>query len=348
MGSHSEMNHWQLGRKYTEVLERLGKLEEEIEHRRKQDLHLIKSDQMVLRNNHVSLITAERGFNVHNFHAFFHELAPGTSEGAYHMHGEAIKFYLKGRGKEIIGDKEYDVEEGDVMLVPAHTWHGTQNPSQDKTVFFAVAHSDAGTPLMRHPIFKTRSNLEDKRLKQAEKDDLVQADYPKLGAWELGMVKHYLLHDLDTIEEELDRRRAEERHLMKSGDLEWSDIKEEVGLDSPGKPYRMAKAMFPELGFKAYNFVAYFVEVPPGKTEGVYVTQGETVKLYLEGKGNEIVGDRNYEVEKGDVVFVPANTWQCTKNPYETPLRFYAVTQARGIPAVAPVRFRVRGEARGL
>jgi len=345
---NDRMDHWQIGKKYNEVLQRLARVEEEVERRRGQDLHVIKADRMVWQNHHVGLAAAERGFNAHNFHSFFHELPPGASEGAYHMHGEAVKFYLKGKGREIIGDKEYEVEEGDVMLVPGQTWHGTQNPSADPVIFFAVAHSDAGTPLMRHPIFRTRGDLEDQRLKQVEKERLADADYAKLGSWELSLVKHYLLHDLGSLEVELDRRRGEERHLMRKGELQWGDLAQELGLDTPGKPYRFAKAVFPELGFKAYNFIAYFVEVPPGKTEGVYVTQGETVKLYLEGKGKETVGEKEYDVEKGDVAFVPANTWQATKNPYDKPLRFYAVTHGRGIPAVSPVLYRARGEARGL
>ena len=132
---YDRMDHWAIGKKYNEVLQRLARVEEEVERRREQDLHVIKAEQMVWRNHHVGLAAAERGFDAHNFHSFFHELPPGTSEGAYHMHGEALKFYVKGKGKEIIGDKKYDVEAGDVMLVPALTWHGTRNPSDDTVDF---------------------------------------------------------------------------------------------------------------------------------------------------------------------------------------------------------------------
>jgi len=340
-----EMDHWTIGKQYNEILLKLGKLEEEIEKRRKKDVHLIKSEQITWRGNHATLVAAEQGFNVHNFHSFFHELQPETSEGAYHMHGEAIKFYMKGKGKELIGGKEYDVEAGDVILVPQHTWHGTQNPSKNDTMqFFAVAHSNAGAPLMRHPIFRTRQDLEDERLSKAEKENLVEKDYGGLGSWDLSLIKHRLLHDLGTLEVELERRRETERHLMRKSELEWADLKDDLGLDSKGPPYRIAKAIAPELGFKAYNFSVSFLEVPAKKNNGVYLAQGETVKVYTEGKGTETVGDKEYQVKAGDVVFVPANTWQCTKNPNETPLRVVMVTHARGIATASPVVYKAKTE----
>ncbi len=51
-------------------------------------------------------VSPEMGFNVHNFQSFFVEIDPGKSEGAYHSHSEALKLYIKGRGREIIGGKE--------------------------------------------------------------------------------------------------------------------------------------------------------------------------------------------------------------------------------------------------
>ena len=57
---------------------------------------------------------------------------------AYHSYGEAVKFYLKGRNREIIGGEEYDVEAG----------------------FFAVTQGRR-TPLAVQVPFKMRDDLRD-------------------------------------------------------------------------------------------------------------------------------------------------------------------------------------------
>ena len=38
-----------------------------------------------------------------------------------------------------IGDKRFDVEAGDLVLIPANEWHGTENPSDEAMVVYAVA-----------------------------------------------------------------------------------------------------------------------------------------------------------------------------------------------------------------
>lgn len=357
MSSYNDLDHWKLGRSYSEVVQQLGRLEEEIECRRAENRHLIKPGQWVWRtprqtigmqpktveHRNARLVAAELGFNVHNFHSFIVDIPPGGSEGAYHMHGEAIKFYLKGRAKEIIGDREYEVEEGDVMLVPAHTWHGTQNPFSETVRFLAIAHTGAGAPLMRQPVFRIREDLREKGFEKSKVGlAMAQRDYRPMEGFELGRAKHHLLQELGRLEEEMERRRALERHVMRKGELEWGEVRAGIGMASHGQPYLYAKAIFPELGFRAYNFLAFFLEIPPGGSEGAYHQHGEAMKYYLAGRGKEIIGDKEYEVEKGDVIFVPANTWHGTQNLSPEPLRFFAAIQGRGTPLAVPVIFKVR------
>jgi mannose-6-phosphate isomerase-like protein (cupin superfamily) len=85
----------------------------------------------------------------------------GGQEGAYHSHGEALKFYLKGRDREIIGGEEYDVDAGDLVFVPANTWHGSHNPSTDERLRFFAVTQGRRTPLAVQVPFKMRDDLRD-------------------------------------------------------------------------------------------------------------------------------------------------------------------------------------------
>jgi len=49
MSNYGDLDQWELGRKCNEVLLQLGRLEEEIGHRRTEDCHLIKSSDMIWR-----------------------------------------------------------------------------------------------------------------------------------------------------------------------------------------------------------------------------------------------------------------------------------------------------------
>jgi mannose-6-phosphate isomerase-like protein (cupin superfamily) len=350
---YNQLDHWQLGRSYDEVVQGLGRLEEEINRRRAQDRHLFRQEDWVWRvpqqtigmapqtvpHRNARLIGAELGFNVHNFHAFIVDIPPGGSEGAYHMHGEAMKFYLQGRAKEIIADTEYEVEAGDVMLVPAHAWHGTQNPFAETVRFLAVAHTGAGAPIMRQPVFRIREDLMEKGFEKSKTGlAMARKDFASMEGFEIGRARHHLLQELGQLEEEMERRREKNRHVMRKSELEWGDLGAEAGMPSRGAPARYAKAIFPELGFPAHNFLAFFMEVPPGGSTEAYQIRGEAMKFYLAGKGRETIGDREYDVKKGDVVFIPANTRHATENPSPEPLRFFTALQGRGMPvAVAPV-----------
>jgi mannose-6-phosphate isomerase-like protein (cupin superfamily) len=72
-----------------------------------------------------------------------------------------LKLYAQGRGRELIGGKEYDVEAGDLVFIPANTWHGSQNPSTDEPLRFFAVTQGRRTPLAVQVPFKIRTDLVD-------------------------------------------------------------------------------------------------------------------------------------------------------------------------------------------
>lgn len=155
------------------LIQECSRLEEELNIRRKQDRHIMRQSELEFSESHVSglrqgssskhltarAVAPELGFNIHNFQAFFDKVPAGSSEGAYHMHGEAIKYYISGRGIEIIGDKTYEVKAGDTVFIPANVWHGTENPGPDPLLFFAITQSMLSVPLCIQPLYRIRPDM---------------------------------------------------------------------------------------------------------------------------------------------------------------------------------------------
>ena len=169
MADYARVDDWQLGRRRHQIIQEMGEVEEELSKRRAQDRHVVKKGEQVWTERsgqgmrwkegfqRTTLVSPALGFNVYNLHAFMVKVPSGSTEGAYHMHGEAIKYYIAGRGVEMIGGKRYDVEAGDVCFIPHHTWHGTQNPYDEPLHVLAV--TDHTTPLQVPIIFRIREDL---------------------------------------------------------------------------------------------------------------------------------------------------------------------------------------------
>ncbi len=169
------------------------------------------------------------------------------------------------------------------------------------------------------------------------------AEYQHLTSMELGRKRHALEEEMGKVEEEMNRRRETDRHIMRVSEREWKDMGEILGGNIKKGIAKRATLVSPELGFNVHNFAAFLGEIPPGGQEGAYHTHGEAVKFYLEGKGVEIIGDKQYEVEPGDAVFIPANTWHGTQNPGQTPLRILAVAHSGlGVPVCIQPMFKTR------
>ena len=94
----------------------------------------------------VNFSRKKRAKPVHTFRVFKRQIAGRDTDGAFHTHGDAVKYYLEGKGKEIIGDEEIEVEPGDLAFIPANVWHGTENTGDEPLVFVAF-HQIPGTQL---------------------------------------------------------------------------------------------------------------------------------------------------------------------------------------------------------
>lgn len=171
--SYENLTPGQLARKRQEMVKELNKIEQEFDRRRQQDRHLMRAEDwqwterddtsaMLKKTQRdrrlATVISPELGFNIHNFHVSCMEITPGAAEGAYHTHGEAVKFYLRGRGIELVGDKRYEVKAGDAVFIPASTWHGSQNPGPEPLRFLAITHSGMGVPLTIWPKIQVRED----------------------------------------------------------------------------------------------------------------------------------------------------------------------------------------------
>src|SRR3990172_1806415 len=150
------------------------------------------------------------------------------------------------------------------------------------------------------------------------------ADESKKDLWQVGRRRQQLLQEIGELEEELDRARAQDRHIMKKDEIRWQERGSEIGMRIEG--HRSAPLVNPMLGFNVYNLNSFISQSPPHSEPGAYHMHGEAVKYYLSGRGVEIIGGKRYEVEAGDVCFIPGHTWHGTQNPYHHPLPFLALT----------------------
>lgn len=161
---------------------------------------------------------------------------------------------------------------------------------------------------------------------------------------ELAKTRQELVRQLNKVEQEVDRRRREDRHIMRAEDWKWSDQTSAM-LKKQQRDRRTASIISPELGFNIHNFHLTCMEIMPGAAEGAYHTHGEAIKFYLQGKGIELVGDERYEVKTGDAVFIPHSTWHGTQNPGPEPLRFLAVTHSgMGVPVTTWAKIQTRDD----
>jgi len=292
-----------------------GKASLELQRRRSQGRIHVPAEEAHLSEwtsgNHV-IISPELGFDIYNLHVFFIGRQPKTEQGLYHTHGDAVKYYLRGRGYEFIGDQRFEVKAGDFLHVPANIWHGTQNPNDEPLCFLAAQQypgtfRQTPTPFMWRdgpPKAPSVRELSEKEIGELEPSPLFQV-YMK-AQMEFGQVLN-----------EVQRRRGQKRIHVRAEDVPLHDC-------GPGEHMIIG----PELGFDIYTFSLFVVHVPAGQKRALI--QGDAVKYYLSGRGYEVIGDQRFEVKKGDFIHIPANTWNATQNPNNEPLRFLTWQQCLG------------------
>jgi quercetin dioxygenase-like cupin family protein len=272
-----------------------------------------------------TIIAPELGFDIHNFHLF--TSGRDARSDRYHSHGDALKYYIYGSGIEDVAGQRFEVKAGDFMHIPANTWHGTINPHDEPLVFLAAQQfpgtwRQTPTPFLRQRD-PSREPLESPALDPKELTDL-----PGNTLYH----QQYMLAQMEfgRVALEVDRRRQAKRLHVPAEQapvMEWG----------PGR--RMIIA--PELGFDIYTFSLSFECLAPRSKNGAR-TSGDTVKYYLAGKGVERVGDQRIEVEAGDFIQVPANTWHATENPSDAPLRLLCWEQIPGTYTQVPTPYLSR------
>ena len=310
-----ELSPEELYRVYMEKQVNFGKAALALDRRRQQNRLHVPAEEVDLANvgpGQRIIVGPELGFNVHNLHVF--TSGRGGGEDRYHTHGDALKYYIRGGGYEVIGDERFDVKVGDFCHVPANTWHGTENPNPEPLIFLA-AQQFPGTYRQVPTPFLHLEYPED----PPEVEDLSEEELGKLEPRQLYLRFREEQMDFGRVALEVQRRREQKRLYVPAEEapiMEWG----------PGRHHIIS----PELGFDIYSFQLFLEHVAGQTDQGQPQTSGDAVRYYLEGRGTEIIGDQRVEVEAGDFTCIPAGNRHETLNPYSEPLRYLCWQQIPG------------------
>ena len=206
--------------RYMDAQAAFGRASLGLDERRKQNRLHVSAAEADIANagpDQRMIVGPEMGFNVHNLHVFTSGRAGGSER--YHTHGDALKYYIKGAGFELIGEERFEVRTGDFCHVPANVWHGTENPSPEPLVFLAAqqfpgTYRQVATPFMH----------EAPPQRPPEVKDLSLGELSKLEPWPLYL--RYLEEQMTfgRIALELQHRREQKRLLVRREDaplMEW-------------------------------------------------------------------------------------------------------------------------------
>ena len=322
-----------------EILNHFSRIDQEFDRRRGENRLLAKGEDIrwesasrvhpTQQEGHLlaRIISPELGFNIHTFRVFKRQIGGGGIDGAFHTHGDAVKYYLEGKGKEIIDDQEVEVSPGDLAFIPANIWHGTENTGDEPMVFIAF-HQIPGTHLpvpaswQYHADDLNEHESIDSRIAKMENQDPASMDSATLYSW-----RQHLLHELGVLDDEFNHRRKAKNYLV---------LREEVPWETPVSNQTVT-LIAPELGFDIHTLQLSVRVVPPGHIDNTFHRHGEAVHYYLSGEGDQIVGGEAIAVEAGDLVFVPAGTAHGIKNSADGPMRVLVAEQLPGTYLQRPV-----------
>lgn len=156
----------------------------------------------------------------------------------------------------------------------------------------------------------------------------IAKDLRKLTEREIGYYRQELVMPLGEIDLYLEERRKEKRHIIKRAEID----KKLADIGGFGA----VTIMSPELGFNAYNLNTVMVRIPPRTSgETTRYVRGEAVKTHLEGRAIDIVEGDRFEVEPGDVTFIPAGAVH-EMQTFDEPVKFVATGMAPGTPVLKP------------
>ena len=321
------------------ILKYFGRIDKEFDRRRQENRLLVKAGDVewesasrvhpTEQKGHLlaRVISPELGFNIHTFRVFKRQIPSREVDGAFHTHGDAVKYYLEGKGKEIIGDEEIQVEPGDLAFIPANVWHGTENTGDGPMVFIAF-HQIPGTQLpVPAPWQYPTSDMEgsddlNRLLELVQKEDARSMDSAALYSR-----RQHLLHELGVLDDEFNQRRQAKRWLVRRDEVPW-----ELPADRQSVPL-----IAPELGFNIHTLQLSLRIVPPGHRDATFHSHGEAVHYFLSGEGQQTVGQEEFPVSDGDLVFLPAGAPHGISNSGNEDLRLLVAEQMPGTCIQKPV-----------
>ena len=321
------------------ILGHFGLIDEEFDRRRQENRLLVKREDVVWepaslvhptqQEGHMlaRIISPELGFNIHTFRVFKRQIAGRDTDGAFHTHGDAVKCYLEGKGKEIIGDEEIEVEPGDLAFIPANVWHGTENTGDEPMVFIAF-HQIPGTQL---PVPASWQYPGSDMEAMGDLDSLLDAmrdqDPAAMSSAGLYSRRQHLLHELGVLEDEVNLRRQSKRWLVRRNQVPW-----ELPSDN-----QTVALIAPELGFDIHTLQLSLRLVPPGYQDTALHSHGEAVHYFLSGVGRQTVGQVELSVSAEDLVFVPSGAPHGIHNTGGEVMRVLIAEQLPGTCLQRPV-----------
>jgi len=329
----------ELASRRNRILEYFGGIDQDFDRRRQENRLLVKSEDVVWepasrvhptqQEGHMlaRIISPELGFNIHTFRVFKRQIAGRDTDGAFHTHGDAVKYYLEGKGKEIIGDEEIEVEPGDLAFIPANVWHGTENTGEEPMVFIAF-HQIPGTQLPVPASWQyPASEMEEMGDLDSLLDSVGNQEPAAMSSAALYSRRQHLLHELGVLEDEMNLRRQSKRWLVRRNEVPW-----ELPSDN-----QTVALIAPELGFDIHTLQLSLRVIPTGYQDGALHSHGEAVHYYLSGAGLQTVGHEKLSVSGEDLVFVPAGVPHGIHNTRGEVMRVLIAEQMPGTCVQRPV-----------
>ena len=329
----------ELAERRDKILSSFGRIDREFDRRRKENRLLVKAEEVTWESasqvhpteqkGHqlARIISPELGFNIHTFRVFKRQIAGRETDGAFHTHGDAVKYYLQGKGKEIIGDDEIEVTPGDLAFIPANVWHGTENTGDEPMVFIAF-HQIPGTHL---PVPASWQYPSSDMEGLADLDGLIASvpdgDLGSMNSAALYSKRQHFLHELGVLDDEMNLRRQAKRYLVRRDEVPW-----ELPADR-----QSVTLIAPELGFDIHTLQLSTRIVPPGYSDATLHSHGEAVHYFLSGEGRQRVGQEDLPVSAGDLVFIPAGTPHGISNSDGEVMRLLVAEQMPGTSVQRPV-----------
>ena len=335
----NELSAAELAERRDKILQTYGIIDTEFDRRRQENRLLVKGDDVeweaasrvhpTEQKGHLlaRIISPELGFNIHTFRVFKRQIPSRETDGAFHTHGDAVKYYLSGKGKEIIDEEEVPVEPGDMAFIPGNVWHGTVNTGDEPMVFIAF-HQIPGThlPVPASWQYPTSDMADSDDLERLLESVRIQ-DPSTMDSAALYSRRQHLLHELGVLEEEVNQRRQSRRWLVRR-----DEVPSELPADRQSVPL-----IAPELGFNIHTLQLSLRIVPTGHRDAAFHSHGEAVHYFLSGEGKQTVGKEEIPVSSGDLVFVPAGAPHGIANSGNEDIRILVAEQLPGTYLQQPV-----------